>query len=191
MEASLLLFLKDHHGIWDTLLRGISLLTEPFAYIEATSFFIGDGSYERCEFTNCQGMYWFLIKAILPSKDMKMNLETLSGFFFFSIIMLFPSSVFFFFKWVVNVVLCVCMFCLVQRNWSFLKVLCKTMQQLILVMVRVKCTKGYSTWIVKTWICWFSAMSWRARAKAILVSKLITSSIARWARQLGQFSLEA
>lgn len=83
MEASLLLFLKDHHGIWDTLLRGKSLLTEPFAYIEATSFLIGDDSYERCEFTNCQGMYWFLIKAILPSKDMKINLEALSGFFFF------------------------------------------------------------------------------------------------------------
>lgn len=92
MEASLLLFLKDHHGIWDTLLRGISLLTEPFAYIEATSFLIGDDSYERCEFTNCQGMYWFLIKAILPSKDMKMNLETLR--IFFLIIMLFPCSVF-------------------------------------------------------------------------------------------------
>lgn len=90
MEASLLLFLKDHHGIWDTLLRGLSLLTEPFAYIEATSFFIGDGSYERCEFTNCQGMYWFLIKAILPSKDMKVNLETLSRFFFFKLLHYFP-----------------------------------------------------------------------------------------------------
>lgn len=187
MEASLLLFLKDHHGIWDTLLRGLSLLTEPFAYIEATSFFIGDGSYERCEFTNCQGMYWFLIKAILPSKDMKMNLETLSGFFFFSITMLFPCSVFFNQLWMLFYV---CMFCFVQRNWSFLKVLCKTMQQFILVMVKVKCTKDYSTWNVKPWICWFSAMSLRARAKAFLVSKLITSSIARWARQLGQFNLE-
>lgn len=103
MEASLLLFLKDHHGIWDTLLRGISLLTEPFAYIEATSFLIGDDSYERYEFTNCQGMYWFLIKAILPSKDMKMNLETLSGFFFFKLCY-FP--VLFLLERIVNVILC-------------------------------------------------------------------------------------
>lgn len=152
MEASLLLFLKDHHGIWDTLLRGISLLTEPFAYIEATSFLIGDGSYERCEFTNCQGMYWFLIKAILSSKDMKMNSETLSGFFFpnYYVISLFCFSL--------NELwmsLHVCMFCFVWRNWSLLKVLCKTMQQFILVMVRVKCTKGYSTWILRTWVGWF------------------------------------
>lgn len=112
--------------------------------IEATSFFIGDDSYERCEFTNCQGMYWFLIKAILPSKDTKINLEALSGFFFF-------------FNYVVSLVcfslnelwmpFYVCMFCFVQRNWSLLKVLCKTVQQCILVMVRAKCTEGCSTWI--------------------------------------------